>query len=108
MNGSDFLSPLAPRIFEGEFSDAARGVIRDYLEAFDDAGHDLMFEAGIEVFGILADDYQINILITSLDALERFDWPEVRVQVKRLAQSHVRARKAFADGRHHRPFQGDL
>jgi hypothetical protein len=44
MNGSYSLSPFAPGVLEGESRDAARCPVSDYLEAFDDAGHNLVLK----------------------------------------------------------------
>ena len=41
--------------------DARRRLLGDDLQALDDAGHDLVLEAGVEILGVLADDDEIDV-----------------------------------------------
>ena len=45
---------------EREPRDARRGALGDDLQALDDAGHDLVLEAGVEVLGVLAHDDEVD------------------------------------------------
>ena len=85
------------RVVEGEAGDARRGVLRDDLQRLDDAGHDLVLEAAVEVLGVLADDDEVHVLETALDRRQVLDGPQVRVEVERLAQAHVDRGEALAD-----------
>ena len=108
MNGGDPLAPFAAGVFKSEVRDAARGAVGDDLQALDDARHDFVFEAAVEVFGILADDDEVNVFVARLDALERFNRPQVGIQIERFSEPHVGADEACADGSHNRPFERDL
>ena len=61
------LRSFAPRVLEGEPRDAPRRARRDHLDAFDDAGRDLMLDAGVEVLGVLAHDDQVDIFETACE-----------------------------------------
>ena len=80
----------------------------DDLQAFDDARHDLVFDPGIQVFGVLAHDYEIDVFEPGGHARELPHWPEVGIKVQRLAQTDVHAREAFGDGRRGGSLQRDL
>jgi hypothetical protein len=65
--GGDLFSSFTARIFKRELRDAARGLIGDDLQAFNDARNDLMFEARVQIFGILANHDQVYVLVTAHD-----------------------------------------
>ena len=48
------------RLLEGELGNPRRRLLRDDLQALDDARHHLVLEAGVEVFGVLADDHDVD------------------------------------------------
>ena len=58
----DPLAPVGLGVGEGEFGDARRRALGDDLEALDDARHDFVLETRIEIFGVLANDDQVDIL----------------------------------------------
>jgi hypothetical protein len=107
VNRRHLLAPVRRAYSKANLRDARRALLRDDLQALDDAGNDLVLEPGIEVLGVLAHDDQI-------DAWNRAarrqvpHRPEIRVEVERLAQADVHAREPVADRRGHRPFQRHL
>ena len=87
---------MAPRVLEREPRDARRGVLGDDLQALDDAGHDLVLEAGVQVLGVLADDDEIDALEARRHARQVPHRPQVGVEIQRLAQADVHAREPLA------------
>src|SRR3954468_28155 len=65
---SDALASELARVLERELRDPRRGLLGDDLDALDNAGDDLVLEPGIEVFGVFADDDQIDALEPRFDA----------------------------------------
>jgi hypothetical protein len=63
------LRPCA-RVLEGEPRDPRRRPLGDDLQAFDHAGHDLVFEAGVEIFRVLAHDDQVHVVEAGTDVRE--------------------------------------
>ena len=59
----------------------------------------------ILAFGIFAHDDQVDAWVARVHAGQVLDGPEVGEQLELLAQVHVDAGKAAADGRGDRPFQ---
>src|ERR1035438_7863453 len=66
-----------------------------------------VFEARVQVFGILAEDRQVQrqVAVARLQAGQHAHRPEVHVQSQLLAQRHVDARVPAADGRGRRTLQ---
>ena len=102
------LAGEAAGVVEGEARDPGRGLLGDDLQALDDARHDLVLEAGVEILGVLADDDQIDVLEAARHAGEVAHRAQVGVEVERLAQPDVDAGEALADRRRHRPLQRHL
>ena len=71
-------------------------------------GHDGVLEAGVEVFGVLADDDQVDAAEARRHRRQVPDRPQVGVEVERLAQADVDAGEALADRRRDRALQRDL
>ena len=86
---------------EGRTGDAYRGCTGDDLQAFDHVLDDLVFEPGVHIFGVLTEDYHvdIHILVARLHTRHAAHRTDVRVEVEALAQRHVNTRKAAGDGR---------
>ena len=63
--------PLRARVLEGEARDARGGGLGDDLERLDDAGHDDVLEAAVEVLGVLAHDDEVHALEAALDRRAR-------------------------------------
>src|SRR5262249_24545124 len=93
---------------EGEPRDSRRRALRDDLQAFDDAWHDLVLQAGIQIFRVLADDDQVDVLEAGLHAGKVLDRPQVRIQIQRLPEPDVDAAEPFRDRRRHRSLQRHL
>ena len=64
----DALAARSPRVLERELRDPRRRLLGDDLQALDDAGDDLVLEPGVQVFGVLADDDDIDVGESALDA----------------------------------------
>ena len=67
-----FLRPSRARVLEREPRDPRRRLLGDDLQALDDAGDDLVLEAGVEVLGVLADDDQVDVLRSGSSTPGRF------------------------------------
>ncbi len=92
-------------VLEGEPSDAGRRFFGDDLEAFYDSRYDLMLQAGVQVFGVLADDDQIDVLEAGPEAREILHRTKIGVKIQSLTKSHVDAPRSASDGRGHRTFE---
>ena len=86
VDGGDPLAAVRARVLEGELRDARGGLLGDDLQALDDARHDLVLEAGVQVLGVLADDDHVDVVEPALDARQVAHRAQVRVEVERLAQ----------------------
>ena len=60
--GRDPAAAVPAGVLEGVARDARRGLLRDDLQGLDDAGHDDVLEAAVEVLGVLADDDEVDAL----------------------------------------------
>src|SRR5258706_13313528 len=107
MNRHDFFPAVGARVVERELCDAGRRFLRDYFQAFHDPWHNFMLDAGIQTFGILAHDDQIDVLIARLDSWQIFDRPQIGVKIETLAQLHVDAGKTLAHWSRHRTLEGN-
>jgi len=94
-----FASAVCDGVLEGVAGDPLRGGASDYLDALGGVRSDHVLDAGVEVLGVLTDDDQIHALVARLQARDGADRPKVRVQVERLAQSHVDGTKSNPDRR---------
>src|SRR5229473_6681705 len=65
-------------------------------------------EAGVDVLGVLAHDYEVEVVAKVARALVGLDWADEREQVELLAERHVDASKPTADRRRYRTFESDL
>ena len=77
VNSRDLLSAFALSVLECETRNPRRCFFGDDLEALDDARHNHVLEARVEVLCVLANDYEVNIPERSLDARKCLDRPEV-------------------------------
>ncbi len=82
-------------------------LLGDDFERLRDAGLDHDFEAGVEVFGVFAEDDEVDVGVVGLQAGKRLDGAEIGVEVELLAQRDVDRREAAADGRGDGAFEGD-
>ena len=65
-----FLRPCLLGVVEGEFGDAGGAFFGDDFERLRDAGDDHDFEAGVEVFGVFADDDEVDAGVFGVEAGE--------------------------------------
>src|SRR5262245_54530412 len=74
MNRRHLLPPMTLSVVEGETPDTCRSSLGDDFQALDDAGNDLMLEPGVEVFGVLADDHDVDAREPCRHARKIPDW----------------------------------
>ncbi len=72
VDGVNFFAAMALGVFKSEVSDARGSLFGDDLEAFDHAGNDFVLEAGVQVFGIFADEHDVHVFKARLDAGDVF------------------------------------
>src|SRR5258708_24971785 len=104
MNGVNLLALVLAGVLEGKFGDAGGSLFRDDLQAFHNAWDDLVLKAGIEAFGILANDDEIDVRVAGGNVRQITDRAEVRVELEFLAQGNVDAGKAAAHRSGNRTF----
>jgi hypothetical protein len=75
----DGAATVPARVVERELRDPRRRPGRNDLQALDDAGYDLMLEASIEIFGVLADDHEVDVFEASGYARQIPDRPQIGV-----------------------------
>src|SRR4051794_41979452 len=68
---------------------------------------DLDLDAGIEVFGVLADDDQVDVVEAGAHTRVRLAGAHLRVQVEALAQGDVDRAEAAADRGRDRAFRSE-
>jgi len=95
-------------VLEGVFGDAHATGLGSDLHRRDHAGDDFVFDAAVEALGVLADDDQVDAFVSGLDAGHGADGADGGVEVELLAQLHVNALEALADGRGDGALEGDL
>ena len=89
------LAPVPARVLERESSDSRRRLLGDDLQALDDAGNDLVFQPGVEILGVLADDDEVDVAETRRHARQVPHGAKIRVEVEPLPKTDVHAREAF-------------
>ena len=89
---------LRLRAFEGKASNTGGSFFRDDLQALDDSGHHFVFQAGVEAFGILANDDEGHVRIASRNVRQILDGAEVGVQVELLTQLDIDAGESTPTG----------
>src|SRR5581483_3310581 len=92
----------------GEAGDARGSLGGDDLQALDDAGHDLVLDAGVKAFGVFANDNEVDVGITRRNVRKISYGPEVRVQLEAFAQGDIDAGEAPADRGGNRSLECDL
>src|SRR6185369_9530786 len=78
------------------------------LQRLHDSWHYFVLNAGVEAFGVLAHDNQIDIGIARRHVGQIPDGPEIRIELELFTQRDVDAGKAAADWRGDGPLQRDL
>jgi hypothetical protein len=96
------------RVLEREMGNARRGALGDDLQALDYPRYDLMLEAGIQIFSVLAHDDEVDRLKSGRDARQIPDRSQICVQVERFAKPDVDTGESVRDRRGDRSLQRDL
>ena len=107
VDGVNLLAVMLARILKGESGNAGGSFLGDDLQALHHAGHDFVLDAGIQSFGVLADDDQIDAGIARRNRGQIANRAKVGEQFELLAQCDIDAGEAAADRRRDRPFQAD-
>ena len=105
MHRGDPFAAVLEGVFEREPGDPRGRFLGDDLEGLDDPGDHDVLEAGVEVFGILPDDDEVDAGKTGRNAGEIGNGPEIRVQLEILTETDVDRLEASADGGRQRPLQ---
>ena len=95
----DLLPAATAGVFERELRDSVGRLLGRDLEARDHARGDLVFDPGIQPFGVLSNHHDVHILVSSVHAVDRPDRSHRTVKIERLAQGDVHRRKSAADRR---------
>ena len=85
MDGVNFLSAFAFGVLESEVRDLRGCFFRDDLQAFDDAGNDFVFQSGIEIFRIFANQNDIHVFKTRFHSGKILDRPDIGVKIERFS-----------------------
>jgi len=64
VDGVNFLAAFFFGVGKSETRDACRSFFGDDFQAFDDSWHDFVLQTGIQVFGILADNHHIDVVVS--------------------------------------------
>ena len=122
------LRPCVARVLEREADDPLRALAADRLHRDAGAGRDLfrlqrvqlrdhalrlgsprfVLDPGVEVFGVLADDHEVDVVVARADALERLARTQAGVEAELVAERDVDRAETGADRRRDRPLQRDL
>ena len=84
---------VTARVAERKLCDPCRRALGDDFQAFNDAGHDRVLEAGVQVLGIFADDDEIDPFEAGRHAGQVRNGPQVGVQVECFSKADVDARE---------------
>src|SRR5262249_51076772 len=85
----DFLAPFAAGVIKRKPSDSTGGPVGNDFQTLNYSRNDLVFESGVEILGVLADDDEVDVLVAARDALERLDRPQVSVEIERFSKAYV-------------------
>ena len=78
------------------------------LHAHHDARDHLVLDAAVETLGVLSDDDEVHVVVTRLQARQRTNGADGRIQIQPLTEGDVDAAKTLADRCGARAFQRDL
>ena len=107
VDGVNLFAAFTLGVFESEVGDLSRSFFGDDFEALDDAGDDFVFQAGVEVFGVFADEDDVDVFEARFNAGKIFNGADVGVKIEGFAQAHVDAGGSAGDGGAHGAFEGD-
>ncbi len=107
VDSGDFLAPLAAGVFKSRARDACGCRSGDDLQAFHNAGNQLVLDSGVEVFRVFTKDDHVDrqVLKAALESWQHLDRPEIHVHVQLLAQRHIHTLVPAADRSGSRPLQ---
>src|SRR5208337_801114 len=103
----NFLALVLAGILEGETRDAGGSLLGDDLQALDHSGDDFVFDAGVESFGVFANDDQVHARVAGGNMRKVADGPKIGEKLEAFSQFDVDAGEAATDGRGHGPLQSD-
>ena len=89
MNTCNFLSPFFFCIFKGKMRNLFAGSTRYQLDAESSVFVHHIFDAFIKVFSVLANNHEVNVIITGLHALQRMHRTQICKSFKMLAKLHI-------------------
>jgi hypothetical protein len=84
VNRRDLVAILLLGILESEARDARGSLLRNDFDAFDDTGNDDVLDARVEVFGVFANNDQVDVRIARDDVWNRAARGAGCVKVERL------------------------
>ena len=122
------LAVVLARVLECEADDPLRAFAADRLHRDAGAGRDLfrlqgvelrdhalclrsprlVLDPGVEVFRVLADDHEVDVVVAGADALERLARTQAGKEAELVAERDVDRAETSADRRRDRPLQRDL
>src|SRR5207302_4229329 len=108
VDGVNLLALVLARILERELGDAGGSLFRDDFQALDYAWNHFMLDAGIQTFGILAHDDQVDIGIACRNVRQIPDRAKVGVELEHFAEFDVDAGEPAADRSRHRTLQSNV
>ena len=94
MHRGDLAAPVADRVLERVARDALAGGAGDDLDALRRVGPDAVLDPRVEVLGVLANDDQVDVLVSGLDALHAPGGTHIGVELERKPQTDIHAPKA--------------
>src|ERR1043166_7730287 len=112
MNERYFLPPVSDSVFERVTGDALGAGAGNDGNGFGRgarvvADADVVLDADVQPLGVLADEHQIQMLVTPMGQ-DRIGRAYVRVEIKRLPQRHVDRAVPLAHRRLERALEGEL
>ncbi len=108
MDGRDLATTVGDGVLEGKSGDPLRSGPGDDLDALGGVRTHHVLDAGIQIFGVLADDDQIHVLVPRLETWNRPYRPKVGVQAESLAQGDIHGPEAHSNRRRDWSLDGDL
>src|SRR4029077_17539022 len=102
------LAMILACIFEGKACNPSGGLLRNDLQALDYARNHLVLDSRIQALRVLPDYDQIDLGVARRNMGQVANWAKIGVELKLLAQRHVDAGKALANGRGDGSFQADV
>src|SRR5512132_1498044 len=108
MSAGDPLAALTSRIIKSKPRNSRRSFFRNDLQTLNNSWNHHVFESGIQTFGVLADDHEVEFRIAAGNVWQRANRTQVGIQVERFSEAYVDGGEAFADRSGDRPLERDL